>query len=89
MIKIIAIISLLWTCVTCLYIEKKVTCPENIKNQISIAPNDISKPLTCYEMNGLLKACTHGTFEPENCYTININAINNDKQLRVVLDARN
>merc|ERR1719336_1478564 len=34
-------------------------------------------------MNGLLKACTHGTFEPEDCYTIYINAITNDKQLRV------
>merc|ERR1712012_1480469 len=34
-------------------------------------------------MNGVLKACTHGTFEPEDCFTIDINEIANDKQLRV------
>merc|ERR1719414_1042178 len=34
-------------------------------------------------MNGVLKACTHGTFEQENCFTIDINEIANDKQLRV------
>merc|ERR1719422_826481 len=34
-------------------------------------------------MNGVLKACTHGTFEPEDCYTMDINEIANDKQLRV------
>ena len=86
MFKIIAIIALLWTSATCLYIENKVNCPQNIKNKISIAPNNTSETFTCFEINGQLKACKHGTFVPEDCFSIDINTIANDKQLRVKRD---
>jgi len=83
MFKTIAIIALLWTSVTSLYIEKKVNCPENIKNQFSITPNNTSETLTCFEINGQLKACKHGTFESEDCFSVDINTKAHDKQLRV------